>query len=59
MAASGRLRGLRAIEVLERVGTSEAREALKAVATGAPEAQLTGDAKASLERLARPKIALP
>jgi WD40 repeat protein len=47
-----RLRALRSIEVLEQIGTPEAREVLAAVAQGAPEAQLTQDAKAALERLA-------
>jgi hypothetical protein len=44
---------LRAIEVLERIGTAEARAVLAKLAGGAPEARLTLEAKASLERLAR------
>ncbi len=48
-----RLRALRAVEVLEHIGTPEAQEALKNVTTGAPEARLTQEAKAALERLAR------
>jgi hypothetical protein len=37
---------------LERIGTPEARQLLKRLATGAPGARLTREAKASLERLA-------
>jgi RNA polymerase sigma factor (sigma-70 family) len=48
-----RLGELRAAEVLERIGGPGAREVLEALAKGTPEARLTRDAKASLERLAR------
>jgi hypothetical protein len=51
-----RLRALRAIEVLEQIGTPKARQVLRRLANGAPEAQLTREAKASLERLARRKV---
>jgi hypothetical protein len=44
---------LRAIEVLERVGTPEARQVLKTLTQGAPEARLTKEAKASLDRLGK------
>lgn len=47
------LRALRALEVLEQIGTPEAQEVLKTIAQGAPEAQLTQDAKAALDRLGR------
>jgi WD40 repeat protein len=47
------VRALRAVEVLEHVGTAEAREVLGQLAQGAPEARLTREAKASLDRLAR------
>jgi hypothetical protein len=47
------LRGIRALEVLEQIGTSEALDVLKKLAKGAPEARLTREAKASLERLAQ------
>ncbi len=47
------LRTLRAIEVLEQIGSAEARTALKTLAGGAPAARLTREAKTSLERLAR------
>ena len=46
------LRGLRAVHVLEQIGTPEARDQLKKLAGGAPEARLTREAKASLDRLA-------
>jgi hypothetical protein len=46
------LQVVRAVEVLENIGTLEARELLKSLADGVPEAVLTQEAKASLERLA-------
>ena len=42
---------LRGIELLELIGTSEARAVLKELAEGAKEARLTQEAKISLERL--------
>ncbi len=51
-----RLRVARAVEVLERVGTPPAREVLRALADGEPEAWLTREARAALGRLsARPR----
>ncbi len=47
-----RLRHLRALAVLERIGTPEAQQVLKTLAQGIPEAPRTREAKASLERLA-------
>jgi WD40 repeat protein len=47
------LRLLRAMEVLEGIGTPVAREVLEALAGGAPEARLTQEAKAALRRLDR------
>jgi RNA polymerase sigma factor (sigma-70 family) len=47
------LRGVRAIEVLEQIGTTEGQRILEALAKGTPEARLTQEAKASLERLSR------
>ena len=48
-----RLRGLRAVAALEVMGTPEARELLRRLSAGAPEALLTQEAKAALVRLAR------
>jgi WD40 repeat protein len=48
------LRRLRAVEVLERIGTAPARKVLEELAKGAPNARLTREAKASLERWAKP-----
>ena len=48
--AGDRLRMLRAVEVLEMLGSPEARGVLKRLAGGAPEAFLTRQAKAALER---------
>lgn len=45
------LRGLRAVETLEQIGTSEARRLLTTLAGGAPAARLTLEAKAAVERL--------
>jgi WD40 repeat protein len=52
-------RGVRAVEVLEQVGTPAAVEVLAALAKGAPEFRLTQEAKASLERLAKRGAASP
>jgi hypothetical protein len=49
--AKANLRPLRAVEVLERIGTSEARDIIKKLAAGKPEALLTEAAKAALERM--------
>jgi WD40 repeat protein len=45
------LQAVRAIEVLERIGTAEAQQILNTLAQGMPEARATREAKASLERL--------
>jgi hypothetical protein len=52
-ASAPLLRSLRAIEVLEHTETSEGKHCLLALAGGAPQAQLTREAKASLRRLNR------
>src|SRR5262249_29967697 len=49
--SSTMIQSLRAIEVLERIGTAEARTLLESVAGGALEARLTQEAKAALDRL--------
>ncbi|HWG43211.1 MAG TPA: hypothetical protein VN688_10530, partial [Gemmataceae bacterium] len=47
------LRALRAVEVLEYLGTRQARQVLETLASGVVEARRTREAKASLARLAR------
>jgi hypothetical protein len=49
--SSATLRGVRAVEVLEHVSTAEARGVLETLSRGAPEARLTQEAKAALQRL--------
>jgi RNA polymerase sigma factor (sigma-70 family) len=49
----------RAVEILERIGTPEAQEVLRNLATGRAAAWLTQTAKGSLERLARRSAAAP
>jgi WD40 repeat protein len=46
-----RVRALRAVEVLERIGSPESRRVLESVAAGDPQARLTREASAALERL--------
>lgn len=45
------LRMLRGLEVLEHVGTPEARKMIASLAAGTPQARLTREAKAALQRL--------
>jgi WD40 repeat protein len=47
-----RLPALRAVSLLERIGTPAARRALEDLSRGAPDARLTEEARASLRRLA-------
>jgi hypothetical protein len=47
------VRAIRAIEVLEKIGTPEARQTLEALAKGAPGARITQDAQTALRRLAK------
>jgi WD40 repeat protein len=59
VAPPERLRALRALAVLEHIGSPEAKEVLARLADGAPEARLTKEAKASLARLAQRAEAKP
>jgi hypothetical protein len=47
------LRELRAVELLELIGSSEGRQLLQALAEGAPEARLTREARGAIRRLTR------
>jgi len=57
--SSAQLRSVRAVEVLENLGTTGAQHVLEAVSKGAPAARLTQEAKASLRRLATRADAKP
>jgi WD40 repeat protein len=48
------LQSLRSVQVLERIGTAEARRLLKLLAEGLPAARLTEEAKSALKRLEVP-----
>jgi WD40 repeat protein len=50
------LRTLRALEVLEAIGTPDAISVIEKIAAGTPTALITEDAEASLERLRDPSI---
>jgi WD40 repeat protein len=52
-ASPARMRFLRALEVLEQIGTPEAVQVLEALSRGTSGAWLTGEAQASLRRLKR------
>ena len=52
-ATPDRLGTLRAVDVLESIGTPEAREVLRKLASGLPEARVTQEAQRSLDRLTR------
>jgi RNA polymerase sigma factor (sigma-70 family) len=47
------LRELRALELLERIATPEAKQVIEKLAKGAPDARLTREAKSALQRLPR------
>jgi RNA polymerase sigma factor (sigma-70 family) len=49
--SSERLKQLRAVEVLEKIGSGEARAIIQRLSKGAPEAPLTRDATATLRRI--------
>jgi WD40 repeat protein len=53
------LRTLRALTVLEQIGSPEAQQVLKALASGAAGARLTPEAQAAIERLNRLSAATP
>jgi hypothetical protein len=53
------LRALRGIEILEHIGTPEACRLLEELSRGAPEARLTREATASLDRIARRATVAP
>ena len=48
-----RRRDLRALELLERIGTATARDLLHDLAQGAPEARFTRDAREAYQRLSK------
>jgi WD40 repeat protein len=52
-------RALRAVEALEHMSTHEARALLEVLAAGVPQARLTQEARASLERLRQRTTAAP
>jgi WD40 repeat protein len=54
-----RLRLYRAVEILEQIGTPEARQILETLSHGATGALLTREAKAARERLSRQAVAHP
>jgi hypothetical protein len=59
VASPSRLRALRAVQVLESLGTAEARQLLQALAKGVAEASLTREARAALARLDKRPAAKP
>jgi WD40 repeat protein len=53
------IRVVRAVEVLEQIGTAEAKQLLQVLAQGAAEARLTQEAKLALERLGNRHVLAP
>jgi hypothetical protein len=49
----GQLRDVRAVELLELIGSAEARQLLQALAAGVPDTRLTREAKGAMRRLAQ------
>jgi hypothetical protein len=58
-ASAGRLRQIRAVQVLESIATPEARQVLHSLAQGVAEVGLTREAQAALERLDRRSVSRP
>jgi WD40 repeat protein len=59
ITSPAQLRTLRALAALERIGTTEATRVLERLASGASESRLTREAKASLARIGKQRIAKP
>ncbi|MBL8795762.1 MAG: WD40 repeat domain-containing protein [Planctomycetia bacterium] len=59
VVSAERLRIYRALEILERLDSTESRAVLKVMAGGVPESRITQEAAAALERLARRASARP
>ncbi len=53
LPSAERLQSLRALEILEKIGSPAARQVLERLADGSPRAWLTREAAASVQRLAR------
>lgn len=53
------IRPLRAVELLERLGTAEARKLLEVLAGGDPDSVLTVEARAAVRRLSEPRPSQP
>jgi RNA polymerase sigma factor (sigma-70 family) len=53
---AGQLRDLRAVELLEGMGSAEARQLLQSLAGGMPEARLTREAKSAIQRLTKQTV---
>jgi RNA polymerase sigma factor (sigma-70 family) len=52
----GQLRDVRAVELLELIGSAEARQLLQALAGGAPGARLTREARSAVQRLSQQAV---
>jgi RNA polymerase sigma factor (sigma-70 family) len=52
----GQMRDLRAVELLELIGRSDARQVLRALAGGIPSTRLTREAKSALQRLTKQAV---
>jgi RNA polymerase sigma factor (sigma-70 family) len=56
MLPAGQLRELRAVELLELIGSAEARQLLQTLAGGAPGARVTREARCGIQRLANQPV---